>query len=56
MLEAAFARHLLSNITGLREERRRYLRYYNTDRAHTGRCTRGRTPEQVTGKAKMWTR
>src|SRR6266508_3055339 len=36
----AFARHLLPNITGLREELRRYLRYYNTDRAHTGRWTR----------------
>ena len=52
----AFARHLLPNITGLREELRRYLRYYNTDRAHTGRWTRGRTPEQVIGKAKMWAR
>jgi transposase InsO family protein len=52
----AFARHLLPNITGLREELRRYLRYYNTDRAHTGRWTGGRTPEQVIGKAKMWTR
>jgi hypothetical protein len=35
---------------------RRYLRYYNTHRAHTGRWTRGRTPEQVIGKAKMWAR
>jgi hypothetical protein len=51
----AFARHLLPNITDLREELR-YLRDYNTDRAHTGRWTRGRTPEQVTGKAKMWAR
>jgi hypothetical protein len=32
----ACARHLLPNITRLREELRRYLRYYNTDRAHTG--------------------
>ena len=52
----ACARHLLTNITGLREELRRYLRYYNTDRAQTGRWTRGRTPEQVVGKAKMWAR
>jgi hypothetical protein len=52
----AFARHVLRNITALRQELRRYLRYYNTDRAHTGRWTRGRTPEQVIGKAKMWTR
>ena len=52
----AFARHLLPNLTGLREELRRYLRYYNTDRAHTGRLTRGRTPEEVLGAAKMFTR
>ena len=32
----------------------RYLEYYNTDRAHTGRWTRGRTPESVLGKTKMW--
>ena len=30
------------------------LRYYNTERAHTGRWTRGRTPEEVLGKAKLW--
>ncbi|MFZ0251479.1 MAG: helix-turn-helix domain-containing protein [Acidimicrobiales bacterium] len=38
------------------EELRRYLRYYNTDRAHTGRLTKGRTPEEVFGAAKMFTR
>jgi hypothetical protein len=32
----------------------RYLRYYNTERAHTGRWTRGRTPAEVLGKAKLW--
>jgi hypothetical protein len=32
----------------------RYLRYYNTERAHTGRWTHGRTPEAVLGKAKLW--
>jgi transposase InsO family protein len=52
----AFARHLLPGLTGLREELRRYLRYYNTDRAHTGRLTKGRTPEEVLGAAKMFTR
>ena len=26
-------------------------RYYNTDRAHTGRWTRRRTPESVIGRA-----
>ncbi|HUE08784.1 MAG TPA: helix-turn-helix domain-containing protein [Acidimicrobiales bacterium] len=52
----AFARHLLPGLTGLREELRRYLRYYNTDRAHTGRLTKGRTPEEVIGAAKMFSR
>jgi hypothetical protein len=32
----------------------RYLRYDNTERAHTGRWTKGRTPEAVLGKAKLW--
>ena len=27
---------------------------YNTDRAHTGRWTRGRTSEGVIGRAKLW--
>lgn len=52
----AFARYLIPKSTGLRLDLRRYLRYYNTDRAHTGRWTRGRTPEDVIGKAKMWAR
>jgi len=51
----AFARYLIPKLTGLRRELARYVRYYNADRAHTGRITRGRTPEQVLGKAKMWT-
>ncbi|HEX2274435.1 MAG TPA: DDE-type integrase/transposase/recombinase [Acidimicrobiales bacterium] len=52
----AFARYLVPKYTGLRLDLERYLRYYNEDRAHTGRWTRGRTPEEVLGKAKMWTR
>jgi hypothetical protein len=39
--------------TGLRLDLDRYLRYYNTERAHTG-WTGGRTPEEVLGKAKLW--
>ncbi len=50
----AFARHLIPKQTGLRRDLERYLRYYNSDRAHTGRWTRGRTPERVIGKAKVW--
>ena len=52
----AFARYLIPKYTGLRLDLERYLRYYNRDRAHTGRYTRGRTPGQVLGKEKMWTR
>ena len=52
----AFARYLIPRYTGLRIDLDRYLRYYNTDRAHTGRWTKGRTPEEVLGKVKMWSR
>jgi transposase InsO family protein len=52
----AFARALIPKYTGLRLDLERYLRYYNTDRAHTGRWTKGRTPEEVLGKVKMWSR
>jgi transposase InsO family protein len=52
----AFARFLIPKYTGLRLDLERYLRYYNTDRAHTGRWNMGRTPEEVLGKAKMWSR
>ena len=52
----AFARYLIPKYTGLRLDLDRYLRYYNTDRAHTGRWTKGRTPEAVLGKVKMWSR
>ena len=51
----AFARNLVPRYTALREDLARYLRYYNTDRAHTGRRTNGRTPDAVLGKAKMFT-
>lgn len=50
----AFARHIIPAYTGLRDDLRRYLAYYNTDRAHTGRLTKGRTPDSVLGKAKMF--
>ncbi|HVM33923.1 MAG TPA: helix-turn-helix domain-containing protein [Actinomycetota bacterium] len=52
----AFARYLIPKYTGLRIDLDRYVEYYNTDRAHTGRWTRGRTPEAVLGKEKMWSR
>jgi transposase InsO family protein len=50
----AFARYLIPKLTGLRRDLEAFLDYYNADRAHTGRHTRGRTPEQVLGKAAMW--
>lgn len=50
----SFARYLVPKYTGLRHDLKRYLHYYNSDRAHTGRRNQGRTPEDVLGKAKMW--
>ena len=50
----AFARYLIPKITGLQRELVAYLCYYNNDRAHTGRWTNGRTPEQVLGSGKMY--
>ena len=42
----AFARHLIPKQTGLRRNLERYLRYSNSDRAHTGRWTRRPHPRQ----------
>jgi len=50
----AFARYLIPKYMGLRRELVRYLELYNYDRAHNGRLTRGRTPAEVLGAAKMW--
>ena len=50
----AFSRSLAPRITALRRDLDEYLRYYNFDRAHTGRLTRGRVPgEIVYGARKM---
>jgi transposase InsO family protein len=51
----AFARYLIPKLTGLRRELDRFLVDYNGDRAHNGRITKGRTPDEVLGKAAMWT-
>lgn len=40
----SFARYLVPRYTGLRRDLKRYLAYYNFDRAHTGRWTRGLVP------------
>lgn len=50
----AFAQYLVPRYQGIQRDLERYLVYYNTDRAHTGRWTRGRTPAQVIGATKMY--
>lgn len=52
----AFARFFRITPSGLQRDLERYLRYYNEERIHTGRWTRGRTPAQVIGAEKMWSR
>jgi hypothetical protein len=46
----AFARYLIPKYTGLRLDLDRYLTYYNTDRAHTGRWTKGRTQSRSSAR------
>jgi transposase InsO family protein len=50
----AFARYLVPKYVGLGRELERYLRHYNFDRTHNGRLTKGRTPAEVLGAAKMY--
>ena len=50
----AFAQYLVPGLMGLRRDLVRYLHYYNEDRAHTGRWTRGKTPMEVIGANKIW--
>jgi transposase InsO family protein len=53
----AFARSLVPKLTGLGRDLAGYLDFYNTERAHTGRLTRGSTPyEALVGARKMWPR
>jgi transposase InsO family protein len=50
----AFARSLVPKLTALAKDLEHYLGYYNFDRAHTGRLTKGRIPgEIVYGARKM---
>ena len=50
----AFARYLHVRFTGLKRDLEQYLRYYNFDRAHTGRLTRGQIPADIVyGARKM---
>jgi transposase InsO family protein len=43
----AFARSLVPKLTALERDLEQYLHYYNFDRAHTGRLTRGRVPGEI---------
>jgi transposase InsO family protein len=53
----AFARYLYPRFTGLRRELERYLAFYNLDRVHHGRLTRGRIPAEIVyGARKMESR
>jgi transposase InsO family protein len=50
----AFAHSLVPKIGGLARDLESYLRYYDEERAHTGRYTQGRTPWQtLIGARKM---
>lgn len=50
----AFARYLYPRSTGLGRELERYLAFYNHDRVHHGRLTRGRIPADIVyGARKM---
>jgi transposase InsO family protein len=50
----SFARSLVPKMGGLSRDLESYLAYYNTERAHTGRLTQGRTPyETLIGARKM---
>lgn len=48
----SFARSLYPAYTALKRDLRAYLRYYNTDRAHTGRLTQGRIPADIVDPAR----
>lgn len=52
----AFSRSLAPRITALKRDLTEYLDYYNFDRAHTGRLTKGRVPGDIVfGARKMGT-
>ena len=52
----AFSRSLAPKITALQRDLDEYLDYYNLDRAHTGRLTKGRVPGDIVfGARKMAT-
>jgi transposase InsO family protein len=53
----AFARYLHVRFTGLKRDLANYLDYYDSERVHTGRLTRGRIPREIVyGARKVSTR
>ena len=52
VLEAGLRPLLIPKQTGLRPELDDYVHLDNTDRAHTGYRNKGRTPDEVMGKAR----
>jgi transposase InsO family protein len=50
----AFARYLYPRLMGLRRELDTYLHFYNHDRVHHGRLTRGRIPADIVYRARKW--
>ena len=54
VLAPRFARYIYPRLTGLRRELDTYLRFYNHDRVHHGRLTRGQIPADIVyGARKM---
>jgi hypothetical protein len=43
----AFARYIYPSYTGLARDLQTYMTYYNNDRVHNGRLTRGRIPADI---------
>ena len=48
----AFARYLYPRLSGLRRELDTYLEFYNHDRVHHGRLTRGQIPADIVYRAR----
>jgi transposase InsO family protein len=48
----AFARYLYPRLSGLRRELDTYLKFYNHDRVHHGRLTRGQIPADIVYRAR----
>ena len=45
--QPVLSRYVEPSITGLRRDLEDYLRYYNWERAHSGKWNKGRTPAEI---------